>query len=520
MASKQQIESSDVKGTSTATAVIAAKERTGRAGRSANRMNGAGPHRPSHHSGDALPAWSGRAWAFIVIPNFRHLAQAYGSSFARGVSQEIEQRLRTCFATAHGADLVRVRDDGFLLRTNEAFAAGVSPASLQASEHIETLLATLSGEPVHVDGTVALAHVHAGWMPLSGAQAPTPSDMELISWVWAAQPLPDERNAASRETWGEQYRADMRMAVRVYNAMAKGGSTLAWRPVIDAEAPAAAFYREAAVQIPHGASEAAPFAAADFMPCLERLGLGRGFDRMAVRDVANRLRDWPEASLATKISASSARLDHWWASLLSFLKAHPALAKRLVVEIGGSALARDPEAAREFCDALRQHGVRIAIGQLGSDAIGLEIARCRPEIIKLDASFVREARESDLGQDRLRERLWLCGSLAPLVVVDGVDGEDELGIALRAGARWLQGYYLGGPRTPAAAAARTPEGGHDLVRAPADEDILFPAAVVLAGVFSIAAAALAVTLQGTLNLPTLAIASAGLGACAHWSFIS
>src|SRR4051812_29495061 len=62
-----------------------------------------------------------RACAFVLIENLPQLAEAYDPDFARSVSREIRQRLCARFLTSVKADLACLRDDCFLLWSNDFF---------------------------------------------------------------------------------------------------------------------------------------------------------------------------------------------------------------------------------------------------------------------------------------------------------------------------------------------------------------------------------------------------------------
>jgi EAL domain-containing protein (putative c-di-GMP-specific phosphodiesterase class I) len=249
----------------------------------------------------------------------------------------------------------------------------------------------------------------------------------------------------------------MDVAVRVNEALQAGRLAFAWRPVVDAYASATTFYREARPRIAPRPGQPASLTPEVFMPCLQRLGLARVFDRLVVRQVIDALRRQPSARMGASIFAQSARLDHWWASLLSTLQSQPALASRMTVEISDGMTFSNLESVRDFCDRLRSCGCRIAIKDFGVGTGNLAaVQACRPDIVKLEASFLRRARESEFGRECLRDMLALCAHLASHVVVDGVEREEDMHVALDAGAHWLQGYHLRGAEEPGRLALRTP----------------------------------------------------------------
>jgi EAL domain-containing protein (putative c-di-GMP-specific phosphodiesterase class I) len=134
--------------------------------------------------------------------------------------------------------------------------------------------------------------------------------------------------------------------------------------------------------------------------------------------------------------------------VLQALTQEPDLARRLVVEVGcATATLQDAEAIRDFCRALADRGCFIALDHFGSGAASLALLQsCKPDILKLGDAYVRRATETPFGFESLQNVLSLGAQPARWTVLEGVDHEQHLGVALKAGARWMQGYYLGGPQ--------------------------------------------------------------------------
>ncbi|WP_198083841.1 EAL domain-containing protein [Variovorax sp. E3] len=394
-----------------------------------------------------------RACAYIFIANLPHLAEAYGQDFASSASCEIQRRLCAGFLRTSETDLARLRDDCFLLWANDAFAAADPQAGASMSRELETLLSVLGAEPVRAKGIAAMVQLHADWIEVRPPEQLGAAEIALT--LWTAQPFPDSGESRA-DGWRQRYRADMDVAVRVNEAVLAEGLNFAWQPVVQAGGIATIFYREGRPRIARSRDEPASLTAEVFTPCLQRLGLSRAFDRLAVRRAMEALRLRPSAHIGVGISAQSVKSDHWWASLLSMLDAEPTLASRLVIEINGGTGLPDLEAARDFCMQLQLRGCRIALRDFGAGGDNLAaVQACRPDIVKLDASFLRRARDSAFGRECLRGMLSLCAHFATHVVVDGVEREDDVHVALGAGAQWLQGYSVRGsePQGPAAAPA-------------------------------------------------------------------
>lgn len=395
-----------------------------------------------------------RACAFVLIENLPQLAEAYDLDFARSVSHEIRQRLCARFLTSVKADLASLRDDCFLLWGNDFFMKDDCSASEQsASEQLESLLLALGNEPISARGITALARLHVNWIDVQAPDQMGDSEIELT--LWTAQPFPDLHEEPT-DGWRQHYRADMEVAVRLSEALQAEHLAFAWRPVVNAYASASMLYWEARPDVLLHSGQQTSLTPEVFLPCLQRLGLTRAFDRLVVRQVIDALRHQPLMQLGVSLFAQSARIDHWWASALSTLKSSPELASRLTVEISDSMEFSSLQSVRDFCARLRSFGCRIAIKDFGAGRGNLAAAQaCRPDIIKLEASFLRRARESELGGECLRDMLTLCGHLAAYVVADGVEREDDLGVALDAGVQWVQGNHLRDIKEPSRPALPT-----------------------------------------------------------------
>ncbi len=90
------------------------------------------------------------------------------------------------------------------------------------------------------------------------------------------------------------------------------------------------------------------------------------------------------------------------------------------------------------------------------------------DIIKLDPVFIRRAREDRFGRELLEEMLALCGSFAPSIVVHGIEREEDIRMALDAGAEWPAGLRRSRRRAAARGTlARGPGGAREsLARLP------------------------------------------------------
>jgi EAL domain-containing protein (putative c-di-GMP-specific phosphodiesterase class I) len=394
----------------------------------------------SSECGQAIHAARRRVCAFVFIVNLPCLAEVYGVDFAMLASLEIRRRIQAMFVATTANDLTCLREDCFLLWSNASFMAeNLVPGSADA-ERLEELLTSLSTEPIRVAGVCALIQLHADWLNVRSPDELGASEIDLA--LWTAQPFPDFQEDRS-DGWRQRYRSDMEVAVRVSEALQAHRLALTWQPVANTCGAVTTLYLASCVGMLTERGYSTSLGADIFIPCFQRLGLLRMFDRAMAQKVLTALERTPSAHLGLSISIHSAKVGPWWASLMAALRRDPKLARRLVVEISGGTAFCDLESVRYFCEQLRGAGCRIAFKDFGVGEDNLaSIHACRPDIVKLDSGFIRRARNSVFARECLEEMVSLCGRLATHVVVNGIEREEDIQVSLSAGAGWIQGYYL------------------------------------------------------------------------------
>jgi EAL domain-containing protein (putative c-di-GMP-specific phosphodiesterase class I) len=383
-----------------------------------------------------------RACAYVFIGNLPQLSQAYGIDFAMAVSREVRRRLCFSFVRTESTDFAFLRDDCYLLWSNESFPVPVDSSLTSACERLESLLAHVAKRPIVYRGIAALVQLHSDWIDVRPPAEMDSTDVELA--LWTAQQCA-EFEPMELDGWRHRYRGDMDVAVRVADALSRGFLSMSWRPVVGVYGGSTSLYHSLVASAGPVPEESRADAVRDSLygPCLERLGLARLWDRHAMRKTLAILRQRPALRLGVRLSTQSAHCDHWWTSLFAALQAEPMLASRLVVEFSASGAVCALEAMRKFCSRLQGLGCRIAVRNLGCRDGDLAIVHaCRPDIAKVDPSFLRRARGGEFGLEGLQEMVSLAGHLATYAVVDGIEREEDMHLALRAGAQWLEGSFL------------------------------------------------------------------------------
>ncbi len=231
-----------------------------------------------------------------------------------------------------------------------------------------------------------------------------------------------------------------------YSELAQGKWVLAFQPVVWLPDSNRLLYQEGLLRHIDGQQGGGgnPFA------MLEKHQLMRDLDRSVVHGVIASLQQDEHLRLGCNISAQSAIVDHYWQEILAYLRDTPSVAARLVIEITESATPPSTSAAIEFVLCLRELGCRVAIDDFGAGLGTLEFIRqTRPDIVKIDQGYIQRARLETNSAQTLGHLVQLCKTLAPCVIIEGIESEADRALASACGSDWGQGYLFGRPQIDA-----------------------------------------------------------------------
>jgi EAL domain-containing protein (putative c-di-GMP-specific phosphodiesterase class I) len=255
--------------------------------------------------------------------------------------------------------------------------------------------------------------------------------------------------------------AEMRLAVR--EALADGGTMLAFQPVIGVVRQAPAFH-EGLIRIRDRAGRVLP--AGRFLPAIEPTELGREVDVAALRHGLDALADHPTLRLSINMSARSIDYPRWTEALRRGLAVDPTAAERLILEVTESSAMLVPERVRSFMRELQDEGICFALDDFGAGQTCFRYLRdFYFDILKVDGSFTRGCDVDADGQCILQAMLAIGKQFEMLTVAEAVETAAEARFLAGAGFDCLQGFHCGMPETqPAWMTA--PEGeGRDAHRA-------------------------------------------------------
>jgi diguanylate cyclase (GGDEF)-like protein len=183
-----------------------------------------------------------------------------------------------------------------------------------------------------------------------------------------------------------------------------------------------------------------------FIPVAERAGLLPRLDMAVLDQAITRIAEhqadtFVSVNIGIRHLADAAVVER----VAEVMRRHSLPARRLVVEVPEDQAISDP-AVMATLQGFREMGVRLAMDDFGVGFSCLSrIGEIRPDIIKLDRSFVTPLDDPDERTDILAGIIELAHRVGAVVIGEGVETQAQLDALIRLGCDGLQGYLLGRP---------------------------------------------------------------------------
>jgi EAL domain-containing protein (putative c-di-GMP-specific phosphodiesterase class I) len=188
-----------------------------------------------------------------------------------------------------------------------------------------------------------------------------------------------------------------------------------------------------------------------FVPVLEESALivdaGHWIIREAVQAAGRLAKSMPAVqSMALNVSPKQFR-DPRLVSVLQYAIRRGGIeANCITLEITESALIENLDDAQAVLSKVREMGVRIAIDDFGTGYSSLSyLARFRPDVLKLDKSFVDNIATDAMTLTVVEGVIDLAHKLGVTVVAEGVETQEQLDCLRDARCDKVQGYLLSRP---------------------------------------------------------------------------
>jgi EAL domain-containing protein (putative c-di-GMP-specific phosphodiesterase class I) len=162
--------------------------------------------------------------------------------------------------------------------------------------------------------------------------------------------------------------------------------------------------------------------------------------------------------LGCNLSAANLATSDRWRRIEEQITRRPELAARLILEITET-YPLSGEGIRRLA-SVRSLGCRLAIDNFGAGfGTPKRLFALDADIVKIDASLVQDVRMSKTGHHSLYHLVGFAACVAPIVVAEGIEKQEQLDVARAAGATHAQGFHLGRPNRLADALASSSRTG-------------------------------------------------------------
>jgi len=229
---------------------------------------------------------------------------------------------------------------------------------------------------------------------------------------------------------------------RLDNALNNEQFQLFFQPVVDCKNPQNVIHYKVLSRMLD--EEGNSITAGRFLPWIHRFGWSHRLDQVMLGLTLKQLKSY-SGHLALSLSGSSLTTETTIKQLLSPLKLHPQLARRLILELDENQLPK-PEQMEVFVKLLNQHRCGLGLQHFGSrfDMIG-HFSQWGLAYLKIDSSYIRHI---DVENDK---RLFIdvlhsaTNNIDLPLIAERVETEGELRVLQEVGIYGAMGQLLGEP---------------------------------------------------------------------------
>ena len=196
----------------------------------------------------------------------------------------------------------------------------------------------------------------------------------------------------------------------------------------------------------------------DFIPLAEKSGLILPIGEWVIHEACRQARAWQEAGypldlISVNVSSIQIERQNVAAVIREALDDTGLKPGCLEIEITESAIMCDPESAVKLLEEIKSIGVSIALDDFGTGYSSLSYLRRFPiDTLKIDRDFVSDIDEKPADAEIIEAITAMAHTLRLRVVVEGIERESQLDIALNRKCDVIQGYLFSRPLPPDAIA--------------------------------------------------------------------
>lgn len=189
----------------------------------------------------------------------------------------------------------------------------------------------------------------------------------------------------------------------------------------------------------------------DFLDLARNIWLGRALTAWVLARATADCVEWRAQDTPAGVSINvqpDLLCEEWLVNEVSYSLERSGLpGSSLTIEITEHRWPADPVPCYEMLAALSELGVRLSLDDFGTGDSSLSRLRhAHFDEVKIDRSFVAEAKDRDRDRDILRFTCGLAQALGMRAVAEGVEQTEDLALVIELEADAAQGFLLGRPQ--------------------------------------------------------------------------
>jgi diguanylate cyclase (GGDEF)-like protein len=377
------------------------------------------------------------ALMIVDIDDFKHVNDTMGHLIGDRVLVETSERLR--HALGQDSLVARLGGDEFIV-----YRSGlVSDVDI---ENDANAILTAFKPNFTVMGEVFSSDVSIGLV----ASREMDDDLDALM-IKADLALYKAKNSGKSQVQAFQdemdtdYRYRQRLKAELKLAIAEGGLSLVYQPIVDLRTKRVVSC-EALARWHH--SELGSIPPSLFIPIAEETGLISEVSRWVLASAAAECGNWPESvSVSVNISARDFRDADVPGMVRDALRSSRLAPHRLEIEVTETALIEERQAATTILSDLAAQGIGIALDDFGTGYSSLSYLHALPfSKLKIDRSFVMDILSNPRSLKLLANVAQLGKDINLTVTAEGVETEEQLAmISTHTKVDQIQGYLFGVP---------------------------------------------------------------------------
>lgn len=192
-------------------------------------------------------------------------------------------------------------------------------------------------------------------------------------------------------------------------------------------------------------------APASFIPLLEKTGYIYKLDMYIWEQAAKRLAYWAsmgfdDLSISVNISVKDFYYIDLYETLVGLVEKYHINPSRLKLEITETIFMTEKERQLEIINSLKEYGFLVEIDDFGSGYSSLNMLKEVPaDILKMDMAFLSMDKNATRGRKIVNTIITLAKALGMLVIIEGVETQEQMEYLRGTGADYLQGYFFDKP---------------------------------------------------------------------------